>query len=231
MGAFEFICAAVLLSLLYAIIKWWEKRMEEKENAQEILLSQDEAVRNMMTDALEQSKETIETLGGRDVIGMTDPLEPCKETIMVMDERFGTRDLFFQTLPQIGCQYEISEDENCDIQFAYQGENFLVKVSNDCAYIQIFDTNWGHVELYDIDELTRLKKAINESNLRNSVTTVYTIDEAGSNVNVHSKSVILFIPEIPDLVNYLRLELSEYFRVHEIINLEMAKQREQEKEK
>ena len=104
----------------------------------------------------------------------------------------------------------------------------MVRASNSNRFIHIYDTHWGHVELYDIDEFARLKKAINESNLRNSVTTVYTIDEAGSNVDVHCKSVILFTPEIPDIADYLRLELSEYFRVHETINVEMAKQREAE---
>jgi hypothetical protein len=145
-----------------------------------------------------------------------------------MEERKGTRDLFLETLTKIGCQYEISEGEDGDIHFGYQGEYFVVRASNSNRFIHIYDTHWGHVELYDIDEFARLKKAINESNLRNSVTTVYTIDEAGSNVDVHCKSVILFTQEIPEIVDYLRLELSEYFRVHETINMEMAKQREME---
>lgn len=145
-----------------------------------------------------------------------------------MEEKKGTRDLFLETLRKIGCQYEISEAEDGDINFGYQGEYFMVRASNSNRFIHIYDTHWGHVELYDIDEFARLKKAINESNLRNSVTTVYTIDEAGSNVDVHCKSVILFTPEIPDIADYLRLELSEYFRVHETINVEMAKQREAE---
>ena len=145
-----------------------------------------------------------------------------------MEERKGTRDLFLETLTKIGCQYEISEGEDGDINFGYQGEYFVVRASNNNRFIHIYDTHWGHVELYDIDEFARLKKAINESNLRNSVTTVYTIDEAGSNVDVHCKSVILFTQEIPEIVDYLRLELSEYFRVHETINMEMAKQRELE---
>ena len=148
----------------------------------------------------------------------------CKK----MEERKGTRDLFLETLTKIGCQYEISEGEDGDIHFGYQGEYFVVRASNNNRFIHIYDTHWGHVELYDIDEFARLKKAINESNLRNSVTTVYTIDEAGSNVDVHCKSVILFTQEIPEIVDYLRLELSEYFRVHETINMEMAKQRELE---
>ena len=145
-----------------------------------------------------------------------------------LEERKGTRDLFLETLTKIGCQYEIGEGEDGDINFGYQGEYFVVRASNNNRFIQIYDTHWGHVELYDIDEFARLKKAINESNLRNSVTTVYTIDEAGSNVDVHCKSVILFTQEIPEIVDYLRLELSEYFRVHETINMEMAKQRELE---
>ena len=147
------------------------------------------------------------------------------------EEKIGTRDLFLETLTKIGCQYEIEESEDVeesDIRFGYQGEYFVVRASNKTQFIQIYDTHWGHVELYDIDEFARLKKAINESNIRNSVTTVYTIDEAGSNVDVHCKSVILFVPEIPNIDGYLRLELSEYFRVHETINMEMAKQREAE---
>ena len=145
-----------------------------------------------------------------------------------MEEKKGTRDLFLETLTKIGCQYEISEGEDGDIHFGYQGEYFVVRASNSNRFIHIYDTHWGHEELYDIDEFARLKKAINESNLRNSVTSVYTIDEAGNNVDVHCKSVILFTQEIPDIVDYLRLELSEYFRVHETINMEMAKQRELE---
>ena len=146
----------------------------------------------------------------------------------VMEETKGTRDLFLETLTKIGCQYETGDGEDADINFGYQGENFVVRASNNNRFIHIYDTHWGHVELYDIEEFSRLKKAINESNLKNSVTAVYTIDEAGSNVHVHCKSVILFTPEIPDIADYLRLELSEYFRVHETVNMEMAKQRDAE---
>ena len=145
-----------------------------------------------------------------------------------LEERKGTRDLFLETLTKIGCQYEIGEGEDGDINFGYQGEYFVVRANNSNRYIQIYDTHWGHVELYNIDEFARLKKAINESNLRNSVTSVYTIDEAGNNVDVHCKSVILFTQEIPDIVDYLRMELSEYFRAHETIHMAMAKQRKME---
>lgn len=144
------------------------------------------------------------------------------------EEKKGTRDLFLETLTKIGCQYEIGEGDDDRIFFGYQGEYFFVNAKNDWQYIQIWDTNWWHVELYDIDELARLKKAINRSNLNNSVVTVYTIDEEGKNVDVHCKSTILFVQQIPELENYLRLELGEFFRAHQFVGNEMAKLREQE---
>lgn len=142
----------------------------------------------------------------------------------------GTRDLFLETLTKIGCQYEFAEEEGDNrIFFAYQGEHFFVNATNEGWYIHIYDTHWGHIELYDIEEFSRLKKAINGSNLNNSVMTVYTIDEAGSSVDVHCKSTILFIPQIPRIEDYLRLELNEFFRAHQYVGNEMARLRESEK--
>lgn len=141
----------------------------------------------------------------------------------------GTRDLFLETLTKIGCQYQLAEEEGDDrIFFAYQGESFFVYARNDSRFIYIYDTHWGHVELYDVDEFTRLKKAINGSNLNNSVVTIYTIDEEGKNVDVHSKATILFIPQIPEIEDYLRTELNEFFNAHRFVGNEMAKLREQE---
>ena len=142
----------------------------------------------------------------------------------------GTRDLFLETLTKIGCQYELAEEEDDNrIFFAYQGEHFFVIATNDAKVINIYDTHWGHIELYDIEEFARLKKAINGSNLNYSVTTVYTIDEAGNNVDVHCKSTILFVPQIPDIEDYLRWALNEFFRAHQYVGNEMARLRENEK--
>ena len=141
----------------------------------------------------------------------------------------GTRELFLETLTKIGCQYELGdEEENPTIYFAYQGENFIVYANNDNNYVRIWDTHWAHVELYDVDDFARLKKVINGSNLNNSVTTVYTIDEAGNNVDVHCKSIILFIPQIPELEGYLRVELNEFFSAHRYVGIEMEKLRGQQ---
>ena len=45
---------------------------------------------------------------------------------------------------------------------------------------------------------------------------------------MHCKSVVLFIPELPNIADYLRLELGEFFRVHNSISAEMEKLRKAE---
>lgn len=153
-----------------------------------------------------------------------------KEQTMMENKEKGARDLLLETLTKIGCQYQVAEEENDNrIYFAYQGEHFFVEATNEAGYIHIYDTHWGHVELYDIDEFARLKKAINESNLNNSVITIYTIDEAGNNVDVHCKSTILFIPQIPHIEAYLKTELDAFFRAHHSVGYEMTRLRENEK--
>lgn len=143
-----------------------------------------------------------------------------------IENNIGTRDLFLETLTKIGCQYELAEEENDNrIFFAYQGEHFFAETTNNGWYVHVWDTHWGHVELYDVDELSRLKKAINYSNLNCATMTVYTIDEAGSNVDVHCKSTFPFLQQMPDLENYLRGELNDFFRAHQYVSNEMEKQK------
>lgn len=145
-----------------------------------------------------------------------------------LGKKVGTRDLFFDTLTKIGCQYQLGEGDDNRIFFAYQGEHFFADTTNDKLYVHLWDTHWGHVELYDIDEVSRLRKAINISNLNTSVTTVFTIDKDGKNMDVHSKSTIPFISSMPDLEDYLKVELNDFFHAHYVVGNEMHKLREKE---
>ena len=143
------------------------------------------------------------------------------------EETKGTRDLFLETLTKIGCQYEIdSEDGN--ILFAYQGEHFVATANNEGWYVRVWDTFWGHVELYNIEEFSRLKKAVNHANINCATMTIYTINEEGKTVDVHCKSTFPFISQMPDLEDYLRNELGNFFTAHHLVGSEMAKLREQE---
>ena len=140
----------------------------------------------------------------------------------------GTRSLFLKTLTNIGCQYEFGEGEDNRIFFAYQGEHFFAATSDNGIYVHLWDTHWWHTELYDIDEVSRLRKAINTSNMNSGVTTVFTIDEEGKNMDVHSKTTFPFISTLPNLEEYLKVELHEFFRAHQVVSSEMHKLREKE---
>lgn len=137
-----------------------------------------------------------------------------------------TRQLFLETLQKIGCPYTYNEEDNT-ASFFFQGEKFVAWFQ-DNNYIAIWDYNWMSCELYDIDNISRIKRAINEANMDCGVTTVYTIDEAGSRFDVHSTSLIVFIPQIPDLEGYLRMELHQYFYAHHDIELEVGKLKQEE---
>ena len=137
-----------------------------------------------------------------------------------------TRELFLQTLTAIGCQYEI--DEHDRVCFAYQGEHFVAETDNDHAYVGIYDFAWGSVKLSDIDEISRLRRAINEANWQNSVTTIFSINDEDNEMVVHCKTTIVFVSQLHDLQGYLRLELSEFFRAHNLVGNEMAKLRAKE---
>ena len=153
--------------------------------------------------------------------------ENCKHNNkMLMKRAKKARSLFMETLTEIGCQYELSEDKE-RIYFAYQGENFIADVSNEGWYVHIWNTHWAHVELCNIDDFSKLRKAINLSNLNCSTMTVYTTDKLSGNMDVHCKATILFIPQIPEIENYLRCELNDFFLAHQFINNEMLKLREE----
>ncbi len=139
-----------------------------------------------------------------------------------------TRELFLDTLEGIGCQYQLGEGEDTRIFFSYQGEHFFADMKEDSIYVHIWDAHWEQVELYDVDEVSRLRKAINTSNRNSAVSTFYTIDDEAKTMNVHAKTTITFISSIPYLEDYLRTELNEFFHAHQIVGIEIHKLREQE---
>lgn len=139
-----------------------------------------------------------------------------------------TRELFLDTLERIGCQYDQGEGEDTRIFFSYQGEHFFADMKDESIYVHIWDTHWVHVELYDIDEVSRLRKVINSSNLNTGVVTVFTIDNDAKTMDVHTKSTIPFMSAMPNLEDYLRTELNEFFHAHHFVGSEMHRLREQE---
>ena len=129
-----------------------------------------------------------------------------------------TKELFLDTLAKIGCSYTIDEEDD-GISFSFQGETFVAWIHGD-FYISIWDYFWKRRDLHDIDNLSQIKRLINEANTTYGITTIYSIEEEDNLLSLHCKVMIPFIAQIPQLDDYLKIELNQFFRVHRFIDLE-----------
>ena len=142
-----------------------------------------------------------------------------------MEETISTRQLALRTIENIGS--EPKYDEAGRIQFEYQGVIFLVEAANDCMFVNLI-WPWCHsFSKFDIDECARVRQVVNEINLRESVSVVYTISDS-DDVALHIKKHFLLVPQIPEVEEYLRMILNSFFRTARMLELEIEKCRMQE---
>ena len=139
-----------------------------------------------------------------------------------------TRDLALRTLQSIGS--EPIETEEGRIEFEYQGIRFIMEAVNDCAFINLI-WPWCHsFSKFDIDEFARVRQVVNDINLRDTVSVVYTIADSDE-VALHIKKNFIFLPQLPQIDEYLKLHLNSFFRTARTLDLEIEKHRMQEYEK
>lgn len=141
------------------------------------------------------------------------------------------RELCMAILHNLNCKTEEDEEEGSDrLAFKFQGETFCIIVSDDCLLATIYDFSWGSVELDDIDEVSRVRKIINEINFQyGGHTLFYTMDTDNNRMVVHTKRQILLTPEIPNLDNYMTAMLSGFFEVQRAMAHELDKERMKKK--
>lgn len=141
------------------------------------------------------------------------------------------RELCKAILRDLNCKTEEDEEEGSDrLAFKFQGETFCIIVSDDCLLATIYDFSWGSVELDDIDEVSRVRKIINEINFQyGGHTLFYTMDTDNNRMVVHTKRQILLTPEIPNLENYMTAMLSGFFEVQRAMAHELDKERMKKK--
>ncbi len=145
--------------------------------------------------------------------------------VSYMEETISTRQLALRTIENIGSKPEYTEEGR--IRFEYQGIVFLMEADNDCLFVNLF-WPWCHsFSKFDIDEFARVRQVVNEINLRDTVSVVYTISDS-DDVALHIKKHFLLVPQIPDVEEYLRMILNGFFRVVRTLELEIEKCRMQE---
>ena len=142
-----------------------------------------------------------------------------------MEETISTRQLALRTIENIGSEPKF--DEAGRIQFEYQGIVFVMEADNECLFVNLI-WPWCHsFSKFDIDEFARVRQVVNEVNLRDTLSVVYTISDS-DDVALHIKKHFLLVPQIPDVEEYLKLILNSFFRVVRTLELEIEKCRMQE---
>lgn len=145
-----------------------------------------------------------------------------------MEERISTRQLALNTIEKIGCEPQYTEEGR--IQFEYQGVIFLMEAVNDCMFVNLI-WPWCHsFSKFDIDEFARVRQIVNEINLRDTLSVIYSITDS-DDVALHIKKHFLFISQIPQLEEYLKMILNSFFKAARSLELEIEKCRLQECER
>lgn len=139
----------------------------------------------------------------------------------------GTRDALIEILLKLNCDPQVSDDPaDNHIGFAYQGEKFLVSASNDAAFVHFYDLGWESVEMNNIDELARYRKAVNNVNINLPVTLYYTYDtEDTKQLTVHTSMSVLMLKDMPCLQDYVVSILGLFFTAHREFTKELDEMR------
>ena len=146
----------------------------------------------------------------------------------VMEETISTRQLALKTIENIGSKPEYTEEGR--IQFDYQGITFLIEATNDCAFVNLIWPWCYSFSKFDIDEYARVQKVVNDINARGVVSVFYGETDS-DDVAIHIRKNFLFVPQIPELEDYLKLILDSFFRTVRILDVEIEKCRLRECEK
>ena len=154
--------------------------------------------------------------------------ENAQNTQDKQERNFHTKDFLIETLQKMNIKYEMSPDDDSRLWFEWQGGTFGIDVTNDCPFIVIWFLQWEDWELYDIDTISRVKRIMNDVNIKTPITVVYSVNEAASTFSIHSKKQALFIPQIPEPEKYLQSLLSDFFLVCRYALVELDKLKNQE---
>ena len=142
-----------------------------------------------------------------------------------MEKEIKTRELVISVLKDIGAELTDAGEER--IQFEYQGISFLMDANDDCYFINII-WPWCHTfNKFDIDEFSRVQRVVNDINSYDSITVFYGISDS-DNVLLHMRKNLIFVPQIPQINEYLRSILRSFFQTARTLDFEIEKSRLQE---
>lgn len=161
----------------------------------------------------DRAEKEMDSIANAPIMSVNAEVLPLNNNNMEENQNSSTRDLCAEVLRKLNCDVLFDEENEYNMYFTYQGENFSVDTWENGLMITIWDTWWGTVDLDDLDDVSRVRKAINNINVRQNLTLMYSIDEKGQKFAVHTKRQCLLIPQIPQIENYMAAMLTDFFDV------------------
>jgi len=134
-----------------------------------------------------------------------------------------TRKLLVKTLKKMGCQPVIETENENSVSFFFQGEKMTVYVYD--YWLVIWDYFLIAVNLDDIEDFSRLRKAVNIANADCFVTVMYYVNKEDGLAHVNAKTSLMFTSDFPDYEKYLFLQLRSFFPAQRVIELELDRMR------
>ena len=75
----------------------------------------------------------------------------------------------------------------------------------------------------DVEDIANLHKVINFANQHANCTVIHTVNQEIDEIGVHSRRNMLFIPQIPEIDQYLVSVLNDFFKVQRFVVTELEK--------
>ena len=109
----------------------------------------------------------------------------------------------------MGCNPEKNEDGN--IGFMYQGDDFYLSFQEDVPFVMIWYPWWGTINA-DNPVLPYLKEVINAVNISSFITTVFMAENEGDKeIGIHSHCHTFFTESGLEPEEHLKLILDSFF--------------------
>lgn len=121
-------------------------------------------------------------------------------------------ELWQHVLQELNVDTRPDEDHKGRYHFDYQGGHFYVDI-DDYAFAEVYYAFIEEVELSDVEEVSLMRRAINETNYNACPTVVYSTDKDGDKMYVHMLQSVLLVPQIPQASEYLKSRLNVFFQL------------------
>ncbi len=141
-----------------------------------------------------------------------------------------SQELLAFALKKLGCSCDAGESEG-EFHTTFQGEHFRIFASNDYRFIDIQDLAWYDAPLHDINNISLMRRAINDSNVSGQATIVYSIYEDDDQMVLHSLKEAYWSAEIKQVDAYLGSLFNRLLQSHHRFFNRMETLRQQEYEK